>query len=946
MNDLAPGAPPAPSSALVATAAPWWPTALLCLLIAVVVYAPAALGAQFLAFDDNFFFGPDNPEFRDGLAAVLDPRRPIANAYLPVAHLSLWFDFALAKASPWWAHLHALLLHALAAFVLVRLLLQLGTSRAVAHVAGALFIVHPALAESVAWVSGRKDLLSGLFVFAALHQTVAFARRPHAGRAIGLLLLAALAMYSKATAVVLPCLAALVCAYVPGPRARWTAVGVLLLAVLPIAWHHQAIAAAEGTLADGSLTARLGQVPGAFLHYLQTALWPTRLNVLYPEVETLARFRDQLALGSAVLAAFVLLTALLWWRPAWRSAGLGLAAFVVALLPFNTAFPASSIAAADRYLYLAIPGLALAVVATAARLAPGRGPWLAAALALPLAWLAGGRAHTFQDDATLWRTSLQTEPDNAVAHLNFVYDQLQRGPARFDEVRGHLEAAGKAARYPIHEVRARQLLVRLAVMDADYPRAAVEAKAAVAAATAQLARETSDKRRAEATAWLLQCQLAAFEPLQLAGDEAGAAACHEAARALAPEHPDVVAFGALRDLLACRDELLALAQAGKPPVLAEQDPRVLAAEAKLVQALGTHERHAGLLCARAEWERARGQVLPAIRWYRAAQAADPGHVQAFLGAARLMRELERFESAEEYAKLGLQARPDPSLRQELALALVGQGKLADAELQLEAYLRVHPEDKDTARVLSNVLIGRAYSRLSEGAGDRAEVQRLVERALAYNPDEKKAHLVLGRLAKEARQLDEAVRQLEIAYRSMPTYDEARLLYAESLAALGYARFLKRDEDAAAVAWRRCLDVAPAGFDKLEIERQLQRVWSRYEGLGLQHLKAGDRPAAAEAFRKCLALQPDQHWAAWLLATALHDQPGADLAEVERLGRLAIAWQERHQLDKSRQVLLVATTLVRAGRAAEGKALVAAYLAAPDADAKPQVLQALQRLATD
>ncbi len=100
MNDLAPGAPPAPSSALVATAAPWWPTALLCLLLAVVVYAPAALGAQFLAFDDNFFFGPDNPEFRDGLAAVLDPRRPIANAYLPVAHLSLWFDFALAKDYP------------------------------------------------------------------------------------------------------------------------------------------------------------------------------------------------------------------------------------------------------------------------------------------------------------------------------------------------------------------------------------------------------------------------------------------------------------------------------------------------------------------------------------------------------------------------------------------------------------------------------------------------------------------------------------------------------------------------------------------------------------------------------------------------------------------------------------------------------------------------------
>ncbi len=955
MSDPAPDGSLRPNAPTAATPAPRWPTALLCVAAALAVYLPAALGAQLLQFDDPFFFGPANPEFRDGLGAVLDPSRPIANAWLPVAHASLWLDWAWTGDAPFWPHLHALLLHALAGFVLVRALLQLGIGRAVAHVAGLLFLVHPALAESVAWVSGRKDVLSGVFVFAALHQTAVFARRPGAWRALALALLAALAMYSKPTAVVLPLLGGLVCLLGRGPRARWLAPLLLLAVTAPIALHHHAIAADQGTMAGGALGARVAQVPGAYAHYLRTAAWPAGLNVLYPEVQTLERFRA--ALAPAALAVAALLAALLaaWAARGWRVVGVGLAAFAVALLPFNTAFPASSIAAADRYLYLAIPGLALAVAAAAARV-PARGPWVAAAVALPLAWLAGGRAHDFADDETLWRASLAVDDDNAVAHLNLVADRMQRGPAELGDVRAHLEAAANAARYPIHEVRARRLLVTIAVADADYPRAAAEAKAAIAAATAQLARETGAKRRAEATGWLLQCQLAAFEPLRLSGDEHGANAMHDAAKALAPDHPDVVAFGAMRALAACRDELVAMAAAGEPPFLAADDPRALAADAALAAAQAAHPDHAGLACAMAEWARARDQVMAALRHYRRAQAADPTGVAAWLGAARLLREREQWAAAEQYARNGLRARQDPALRQELALALVGQGRLADAELHLEAYVRARPDDEDTAKVLANVLIGRAYAQLGDGVTSRAEVLRTIERALAYHPDNPKAELVLGRITKERaggervgsdereRLLVEAVRRFERAYRQLPAYDDARLQYAEALASLGYERLLRRDDDGAAAVWRTCVDVAPDGFETTEITAQLERIWKRREADGVAKLQQGDRAAAVAAFRQCLAIRPEQHWAAWLLATALHDAPDTDLAELERLCRLAIAWQERHALDKSKQVLLLATTLARAGRAVDAQSVAADYLNAPQADAKPQVLAALQRLA--
>jgi tetratricopeptide (TPR) repeat protein len=969
---------------LHANASPRWQTALLCAALALAVYLPAACGASLLRFDDNFFFGPENPEFRDGIGALLDPSRPVANAWLPVAHLSLWLDYAWGKGAPFWPHLHAILLHALAGFVLVRFLLQLGASRAIAHFAGALFLVHPALAESVAWVSGRKDVLSGLFVFTALHQTVLFAKRPAALRALGLAGLAALAMYSKPTAVVLPLLAALVCACVPrssssaSSRARWWAPAVLLLVTAPIALHHQAIAAAQGTMAGGAWQERLGQVPGAFLHYLATAAWPLHLDVLYPEVQTLERFRQALAAGLAALALVAAVAFAAWRAPAWRLAGFGLASFAIALLPFNTAFPASAIAAADRYLYLALPGFALAVAVAAARAAAwaagrsaarareseqaiGARAWStfaakfgAAAVAAAFAVLALVRAQAFRDDETLWRASLAQDADNAVAHFDLADALWSRGGAQVGELREHFEAAAKLARYPIHEVKARQALVAIAVAEADYPRAAREAKAAIAAAQAQLAGETTAPRRAEATVVLLRCQLAAFEPLQLAGDEPGADAVYAAAQRLAPEHPDVIAFGAMRELAACRADLLALAAAGKKPVLAEDDPRALAADARLAAALEGHAQHAGLLCARAEWDRARDRVVSALRWYKAAEAVDdearlrglpaPYGVIAFLGHARLLRENEEWAAAEEIARKGLRVRSDPALRQELALALVGQGKLDEAQMHLEAYLRVHPDDKDTAKVLSNVLVGRAYSKLGETTDDATEVVKLVERALAYNPNEPRAYLVLGRLAKERRQFAQAVKYLERAHRQMPEFEEARQLYTESLAGLGWDLLLARDEDGAIAAWARCVAVAPADYDVAEIRTQMDRVWARYEAQGVEQLHAGDRTAAAASFRKCLAIEPDQHWAAWLLATALHDAPGADLVEVEKLCRQAIAWQEKHGCEKSSQVLLLAVTLARTGRAADGRALASDYLRAPEADAKPQVLEALRRLA--
>ena len=110
------------------------------------------------------------------------------------------------------------------------------------------------------------------------------------------------------------------------------------------------------------------------------------------------------------------------------------------------------------------------------------------------------------------------------------------------------------------------------------------------------------------------------------------------------------------------------------------------------------------------------------------------------------------------------------------------------------------------------------------------------------------------------------------------------------------------------------------------------------------MKAGDLAGAVAAFRRCLEIDPEQHWAAWLLATALHRSEDGELAEVERLCRLAIAWQQDHEQDAGRQVYLLAVTLQKLGRAEAARQAARDYLVDAEQGADPSVLKLLLAIA--
>ncbi|MHC4925533.1 MAG: hypothetical protein ACYTG4_15870, partial [Planctomycetota bacterium] len=151
----------------------------------------------------------------------------------PLRTLSFAADRALyGDAAGGW-HLSNVLLHALAAALVFSLARALGLGLPAAGTAGLLFAFHPVQAESVAWISSRGDLLSGVFLLTA---TLLHLRRT---RTPWIALVVAAAFLSKEAAVVAPLLLVVADAAAGGMarvRERRNVIlyvtGVLLLLVL------------------------------------------------------------------------------------------------------------------------------------------------------------------------------------------------------------------------------------------------------------------------------------------------------------------------------------------------------------------------------------------------------------------------------------------------------------------------------------------------------------------------------------------------------------------------------------------------------------------------------------------------------------------------------------------------------------------------------------------
>src|ERR1700704_6434928 len=135
------------------------------LLVALIIMAYQQVWHAGFIWDDDSYV-TRNPTLRDlhGLWRIwFDVTSP--PQYYPLVHTSFWREDRLWGLSRFGFHRPNVLLHAIGAVLLWRILVRLQLPGA--WLAAAIFAVHPVEVESVAWITERKNVLSAVFFFAA-----------------------------------------------------------------------------------------------------------------------------------------------------------------------------------------------------------------------------------------------------------------------------------------------------------------------------------------------------------------------------------------------------------------------------------------------------------------------------------------------------------------------------------------------------------------------------------------------------------------------------------------------------------------------------------------------------------------------------------------------------------------------------------------------------------
>ena len=185
-------------------------------VLALGVYSPALGGAAF--WDDLGFLNSTPGSATSSIANAFI--QPFGNYFRPLTSLSFVIENMYAHGNPFFYHLDNILLHALTSVALVFLVLRLTKNHGAALLAGGFFAIQTTQVGATAWIGGRTDTLSCLFLTLFLICVVALQSSKSLWWTIGSWLTFFLAALSKEQAVaILPCVPLAVFAF--GSR-KWT----------------------------------------------------------------------------------------------------------------------------------------------------------------------------------------------------------------------------------------------------------------------------------------------------------------------------------------------------------------------------------------------------------------------------------------------------------------------------------------------------------------------------------------------------------------------------------------------------------------------------------------------------------------------------------------------------------------------------------------------------
>ena len=375
-------------------------------------------------------------------------REPSHSIYIPLTY-SVWSAIALIartpvdlygiSLNPAWFHAANVFFHVLSGLTVAAILRRLIPNERAALLGALIYTLHPIQVESVAWISGLKDVLSGFLVLAAVLQCIAFrqdAKPLRLWASVGLYVLALLAKPSAMTAPLVIVLIDLLALQTPWRRALVQVIPYLLLAI-PIAIIAKL--SQPAWFIDSPLWARPLIALDSIAFYVAKFIFPHPLVFDYGRTPSRVIETGQILYTPVLAIALLALGAWLLKKRLWLPA-VGVLLFVAApahvlgLVSFEFQDVST---VADHYLYVALLGPAIFAA------------WLANRYrqAVPVIALAAGvlairslvQTTVWQDHPTLMLHALHHTPYGKVPANNMVSWSLRQ--RNLPEARRYLELA-------------------------------------------------------------------------------------------------------------------------------------------------------------------------------------------------------------------------------------------------------------------------------------------------------------------------------------------------------------------------------------------------------------------------------------------------------------------------------------------------------------------------
>lgn len=427
---------------------------LVCALLSVVVFTAywQVLGHDFVVYFDDGEYVTENMHVIGG--PTWDSIKWAFTSFHsanwhPLTWISHMVDCRLYGMNATGHHLTNLLFHAANTILLFLVLTAMtGYFWRSAFVA-ALFAVHPAHVESVAWIAERKDVLSTFFWLLTMAAYFAYTRRPGLGRYFVVVLALAHGLISKPMLVTLP-FVLLVLDYWPLKRFDQRSFRLLVVEKVPlfilsamsaaITCIAQARGGAVGSFDEYSLGVRIANALTAYVGYVLKMLWPANLTAFYPHPGGDLPVW-QVAASAIALAGLCLLVIRYGRRNPYLT--VGFLWYVGTLIPVIGLMQVGGQAMADRYTYIPLIGLFIIAAWGIPEFLKGRGrvliPAAACVITGVLATLTYAQTAVWKDSETLFKHALRINPDNYAAHDALGLALIAQ--ERFEEAETHFREA-------------------------------------------------------------------------------------------------------------------------------------------------------------------------------------------------------------------------------------------------------------------------------------------------------------------------------------------------------------------------------------------------------------------------------------------------------------------------------------------------------------------------